>query len=424
MLKRIFYIFLVFISIKAVGQRTNSSPYSFFGIGQQFASQTVEEASMGGVGISYSDFYHLNFMNPAGLANLRFSTFSIGATANKLSIKDVSGSQSSTSTNLSYVSLGFPIGDNSGMSVGLQPNSSVGYSLLSTVNDANGEIMEGTRFFGTGGTNRVFANYGRFLTKNLSLGVEIEYIFGNVENNILNQRANVQLATKNEEETSLRGGGIKFGLQYKKLLASKLNIYAGAVVKLENSLSTSGTEHLFSLTIENSEISRDTLYSGSVDGKVTRPLRTGVGFGIGKTGKWYTGIEYEFQSAMKINGSLLSQNAGYAFGDSNKFSVGGFYLPKANSITSYWDRVIYRAGVRFEKTGLLVKNTSNGFTEINDFGISFGLGLPLRDLSNVNLGIEYGKKGSTQNNLIQENYFNFRLSLSLTDKWFQKRKID
>ena len=58
--------------------------------------------------------------------------------------------------------------------------------------------------------------------------------------------------------------------------------------------------------------------------------------------------------------------------------------------------------------------------------MSFGLGLPLgRKLSSLNLGSEFGKKGTTDNNLIQENYFNFRLSLSLTDtNWFQKRKID
>ena len=88
MLKRIFYIFLLFISIKATAQRTNSSPYSFFGIGQQYSSQTVEQASMGGVGIAFSNVYHLNFLNPAGNAYLRYATYSIGANINDLTIKD------------------------------------------------------------------------------------------------------------------------------------------------------------------------------------------------------------------------------------------------------------------------------------------------------------------------------------------------
>ena len=73
--------------------------------------------------------------------------------------------------------------------------------------------------------------------------------------------------------------------------------------------------------------------------------------------------------------------------------------------------------------------TGSNFSKVDDFGISFGLGLPLgRKLSNLNLGFEFGKKGTTSNNLIQENYFNVRLGLSLIaagrQAWFQKRRID
>jgi hypothetical protein len=54
--------------------------------------------------------------------------------------------------------------------------------------------------------------------------------------------------------------------------------------------------------------------------------------------------------------------------------------------------------------------------------------LPLRQLSNLNIGLEYGKKGTLSNNLIEENYFNVKLSLSLNAignfAWFQKRTID
>ena len=61
--------------------------------------------------------------------------------------------------------------------------------------------------------------------------------------------------------------------------------------------------------------------------------------------------------------------------------------------------------------------------------MSFGLGLPLgRKLSNINIGFEFGEKGSTSNSLIQENYINLRVGLSLNavgrQAWFQKRKID
>ncbi len=55
--------------------------------------------------------------------------------------------------------------------------------------------------------------------------------------------------------------------------------------------------------------------------------------------------------------------------------------------------------------------------------MTFGLGLPV-GLSKINLGFEFGKKGTTSQNLIQENYFNLNIGLSLNDLWFRKREIN
>ena len=40
-----------------------------------------------------------------------------------------------------------------------------------------------------------------------------------------------------------------------------------------------------------------------------------------------------------------------------------------------------------------------------DYGMNFGLGIPL-GFSKVDLGFEFGKRGTTTNNIIEENYFN------------------
>ena len=102
-----------------------------------------------------------------------------------------------------------------------------------------------------------------------------------------------------------------------------------------------------------------------------------------KRDKWYVGVEYENQEAIETTGFLNTTSAPYKYSESNRISLGGYYLPKINSISSYWDRVTYRAGVRLEKTGLLVDGSATvntNFTEVNDFGMSFGLGLPLRQV--------------------------------------------
>jgi hypothetical protein len=185
---------------------------------------------------------------------------------------------------------------------------------------------------------------------------------------------------------------------------------------------------MFSLSLASSgqEIPRDELFNRSINGDISIPVKSVFGFGLGKENKWYVGVNQQFQSALSTNSSLISNGGAYKYDDSSKLSIGGYYIPKINSISSYWDRVTYRAGLRFEDTGLLVK-TNNNFTSIKDFGINVGLGLPLpRQLSNVNIGFEYGQKGTTNNNLVKEEYFKIRLSLSLNPitKWFLKRQID
>jgi hypothetical protein len=82
--------------------------------------------------------------------------------------------------------------------------------------------------------------------------------------------------------------------------------------------------------------------------------------------------------------------------------------------------VVYRAGFRMEQTGLNIQTES-----IDEFGISFGVGIPVGKFgSNANIGFEIGQRGTTNNNLVEENFINLQLSLSLNDKWFQKRKFD
>tara|TARA_R110002126_G_scaffold291063_2_gene450206 strand:+ start:8482 stop:9783 length:1302 start_codon:yes stop_codon:yes gene_type:complete len=433
MIKNIIVSILLFTSVFVVGQRNSSSPYSYFGIGDEFNITTVEQSAMGGIGVAFSHYKYLNFTNPAAYANLRYSTYSLGLLNNDLTVKTADTEQSSTTTTLSYVALAFPIGDTAGFSFGMQPISSMGYSLANSTLDNDGNTTEITLFQGSGGVNRFYGSFGIKVYKGLSLGFEGDFSFGNLENSITNQIADVSLATKYRETTELRGASVKLGAQYEKKLKNDLILNAGATVKFGNDLSVVGESLTYSLTLSGaSEFVRDTLVDQSgnkvvdIDGDFNLPLKTVLGVGIGELDKWYAGIEYENQDAISTTGLLGNTTGAYRYGKANRIALGGFYLPKINSISSYWNRVTYRAGLRYENTGLLINNLGNNsnFTEINDFGISFGLGLPLKQLSTLNMGFEFGKRGTIENNLIQENYFNFRLSLSLSERWFIKRKID
>ena len=428
MIRKILIALLLITTFTLSAQRTNSSPYSFFGIGDEFNATTVEQSAMGGIGVAYSHYKYLNFTNPAAYSSLRYTTYAFGMLNNDLTVKSGTSKQSSTSTSLSYIAIGIPLSQKAGMSLGLQPVSSVGYSLSNTILDANGDISEVSLFAGNGGVNRIYGSFGIEPFKNFSVGIEADYSFGNIDNSIKHQKIGVALATKFEEVAVIRGGSVKLGAQYKKELKDQKILTLGATFKLGNDFEVTGNDYLYSLSFSSTgtEIPRDTTSTSSINGKFNMPLKTTLGVGLGKIDKWYAGLEYENQNSIEATGFLNTTNNAYKYGKSNRFSLGGFYLPKINSISSYWNRVTYRAGLRFEKTGLLVDGSGNNsnFAKVDDFGMSFGLGLPLKRMSTVNMGFEFGKRGTTDNNLIEENYFNFRLSLSLTDLWFIKRKID
>ncbi|MBT8385233.1 MAG: hypothetical protein KJO83_05950, partial [Bacteroidia bacterium] len=308
-----------------------------------------------------------------------------------------------------------------GFSFGLQPNTTVGYSLVEEFRDDEDNLTALNLYTGEGGTNRVFLGFGYKLLKNVNVGVETAYVFGSIENTLLNRRDGVQLATMHKTDSDVRGVSSKLGMQYNAKINDKLLLKAGGVVNFNNDLSNKGKEYLFSLiNTDNGVVSaRDTIVNNSFKSTIKKPLKTILSVGVGEENKWYAGIEYSFQDAIDFTDAVLEDNSKVSYEKSNRISIGGYYTPKFNSITSYWQRTTFRAGLNYKKTGLLVNNTA-----INDFGISFGVGLPIgQQLSNVNFGVEIGKRGEISNDLVKENYLNFRLSLTLNDRWFIKRDI-
>ena len=417
---------MLFVSVGSFAQKNNTSAYSFFGIGDKNNINTIEQLSMGGVGVAFNDSYHLNFSNPASAASLSFTTYSIAIENRNINAQDVNDKQSAASTYLSYLALGIPMGEKAGFTFGLLPNSSVGYSLVTNVFDSEDVLTEATRYEGEGGTNKVFLNFGYKPFKGLSVGLQGNYVFGKIENSIINQTAEAPLATKYETVSNVKGFSLNVGFQYETDLSEKIDLSLGASFELGNTIDAEGEEYLYSVALSTFESPRDTILDAKSSGEFKSPLKTTLGAGFGQKNKWFAGVDYSFQNAVELKGNVFNSYSKIAYDNYSKIAIGGFYTPKFNSISSYWDRVTYRAGIKFEKTGLLVDPLGNGtdFTAIDDFGISFGVGLPLsQQLSNINLGFEFGKRGTTNNGLVQENYFNFRLSLSLNDKWFKKLEI-
>ena len=425
MIRKIIAITALLISISSFSQRNNISPYSTFGIGEMYDAKSVAEQSMGGIGTALNSSYRLRFSNPASLGYLKYTTYTLAGANNYTVIDNGNTKQSSSAFSLSYLTLGFPVGKNGGASFGLQPYSKVGYKILDRkVN--NSSETETDLYKGKGSNNRIFIGYGYRFPYQISVGIEASYIFGSLERTILhrNESRREERATLYKTTSELNGFSFKIGAQNTLKIKDNINLKTGLTFDLSNKLKNHAIESVISLLNSPNPdiiIPREQLFEKNFNAKVTLPLKTTFSIGTGKENKWYIGYEYSAQKALSFSNTFTQNNNTVNYNSSNNMSFGGFFIPKIESITNYWKRVTYRAGFHIKKTGLVINNT-----DIKDFGMSFGVSLPSkRKLSNFNFGFDIGKRGEINNNgLIKENYYNFRLSLSLNDKWFNKRKLD
>lgn len=408
-------------------QINNTSVYSFFGIGDKNNSATAEQMSMGGVGVAFGESHRINLSNPAANASLRFTNYSLSLVSKNSWAEQNGETQSAAATYLAYMAMGFNIGKKGGLSFGILPNTSVGYNLLSVNYDDNGDIIDVSSFKGEGGTSRVFLGYGYSPVKGLSLGLQGDYIFGKITNSIVNKVTSATLATKYETISNISGFKLNAGFQYTTKINDFTQLYAGGSFILGNEIESKEKEFLYTVNPLSTSIAKDTILNNTNFSNFKNPLKSTVGVGVGRDNKWYAGVDYSFQEAVELEGSIYN-TSNFKYSDYSKIAIGGFYTPKYNSILSYWKRITYRAGFYMENTGLMIdgEKDGNNFEEINNLGISFGIGLPVgkEQLSNLNFGFEFGKRGQTESSLVQENYVNFRMSLSLNDKWFQKRQIN
>lgn len=421
MIKQILIAFFCVAAHGLFAQNGTISPYSYFGIGDHRNNGTVDNQMMGGVSM-YGDSIHINLSNPAAYSKLKLTTYTAGISHREYRLKDFNEEQNLSVTNLDYLSIGFPIADKLGVGFGIMPYSSVGYSLNSVMDNAQG--AEVTNIYeGDGGINRLYASVGFEPIKNLSLGVTVNYNFGNLEYQRIQSVEDVQFGTLDNRESKINGYDFKYALNYNPTIKDKYTLHTSVLVNTQGNLVSKNTQTLGSFSLSNGNnvevVDVDLDASNLRNTELKIPTRTTLGLGFGENKKWFLGAEYSFQQMSDFENRFLGlENVTYS--DANTYAFGGYWVPDYRALSGYFKRVTYRAGLRYDVSGLVVNEK-----EINNFGITFGLGLPLgSSFSNLNLGFELGRRGTTDANLIEESYFKVNVGLSLNDRWFQQRKIN
>ncbi|MGP1479101.1 MAG: hypothetical protein ACTTJI_05360 [Capnocytophaga sp.] len=420
-------LLLIIISLFSVpcavmAQQTTESPYSFYGVGERNFGGIAEERAMGGIGV-YADSTRVNIQNAATLSQLKYTAFSAGMTMQSKNIVTNETKVNARTSAFDYFSLGFPIVDNWGVAFGLLPYSSVGYKLSHTTNQKR------YQYEGKGNVNQFFLSTGYQLYEGLSIGASLRYHFGAIDMNDLLQENNVQMYTQETSKSVLKGASFHLGLYYQQTLHHRLRLNTSLVFTPQSKLTSDNQRNISTLGYVSGQGNQrgaqlvvretqaiDLAARGLKTTRLTLPMQIEAGVGIGEHQRWFAGIEYTYANTEKFANPFLTTTDVH-YKDSYQLGIGGFWIPKYNSFTSYWNRVTYRVGFRYENTGIVLNGTT-----LNDFGTSFGLSLPVKGFSNLTTVFEYGRRGTLSANLIKENYFNFKIGFTLNDKWFQRTK--
>lgn len=412
--KKNIVIFTILIMGVGYAQKSVNSPYSYYGLGEVRFGGNTENALMGGIN-SFADSTSVDVRNPASLGKLLLTTFSLGYTNDFRKLEANEMSHRVTTSAIDYVALSFPIYKKIGVSVGLSPYSSVGYKLLSQ-QDANAQSFEGK-----GGLNRVYFSAG-YQIKGLRLGAGVYANFGKTQIENISQISDALYLTRENSTSTYRGVSFNLGAQYDYKVSDKI-LLTTSLSYVPKSTITSTNERTLSIlqNSTNGTIIKDTQEINL--GKLAKSdlvIPSQVNFGVAVNGykKWLVGVDYTIMNNKEFSNSFITSDF-VEYGKGYKIAVGGFFVPQANSFTNYWKRVTYRLGFYYEKTGIKLNNQ-----EIDDFGISFGVSLPMRGISNVSIGAILGNKGTKNQNLVKENYIGLKIGLTLNDKWFQKSKYN
>lgn len=406
---------------EGLGQAAKT-PFSAFGLGEYFGNALTHNQGMGGVGVSSPDFWHLNNQNPALLVYNSLTVFEAGYIGEKRTVKGEGAKEKSGGGNLNYLAMGFPVKRAKwSMGLGLMPYTNVNYRINSVAAIEGSANTVNVTETGSGGINQFYWSNGVVINADWSVGAKTTYFFSSIVNEfnttLTDSPQLLQISTNIFDRQSFQGFGFSLGVSYHKdslFSKQKYQLNLGAVYDFKASIDTEFFERFERRNI-GGIIDSVTLIN-NIPGTTTLPPALSVGASLSKGLQWTVGADYtllDFTQFRDFGGNNLNTKKGW------QLALGGKITPDPRSVTSYLKRVTYRTGLSVAELPFLI----NGNT-VKDFGINFGLSLPVSRVSSLDFAVKVGKRGNSKENTLEENYFKLYFGMTFNDQWFVKRRFD
>lgn len=381
-----------------------ATPMSFFssasrGVGLRQYMTTARGMGMGGVGLALPDNRALNELNVASWRNINDTRFSVHYRyeVNLLSFSNADFSSSSGIFN--GAAFAVPIKKHKWViGISILPYTLVDFS--STQTHSAGDKTYDENIFFKGGITRGQLNLVWSPTRRVGLAGSFHYYFGTIRDryqNIFNSDEFYDSNTEMSYRFLGPGAGISADFQVFD------SLFIGGFLDLKPDLT-------FTRTLQSPVKSEKEEYEASS----TFPMSWGLGSSFTFAQKWTLAADVAFQKwseGFDIPGIPLSQ-----LDDWKQFSFGIEHAHLAKREKSFFNRMDLRAGFSFGNIGYKFNNQS-----VTEYAVHGGMGFPFyQDRARFDIALKAGIRGDQSNTIAQEKFFQFSLSVSGGELWFQK----
>jgi hypothetical protein len=383
------------------------SSYSRYGFGDILRYGDSRIYAMGGTGIALVDDGGINLLNPAGMSRISFTRFSSGFEYDRFSSKDNSGSSFYSTGGFQGLAFAIPISRENGIVMSLEatPYSKVNYAISSSNFDTLSGSVQHQTFYGSGGLSYLGLGLSASPLNTLHLGGRLNYMYGRTRQYQVSGFDNGDYTSTTFDRTIYYSGfTFMFGAIYEGIgqllnLPSLHNLSLGLTLGNASSLDAN-VERIFSVGDTTNQ-----------NGTANIPLS--IGFGL----------SYLHQNRYRFLGDFVVENWGnlkpfaldpVTLRNSYRTSIGFEAIPEKGADT-YWKRMFYRAGLAYNSTYYQINGVG-----INELLMTGGVGLPMGYESWLNIGLQVGMRGTTDNNLQKDIIVRFSVAVSASELWFLK----
>lgn len=418
-------LLLMMVTGMAIAQNNTNSPYTRYGYGDLSEQSFGNSKAMGGIAFGLRDGAQINPLNPASYTAIDSLTFLFegGVSLQNMNISGGGQKLNAKNSSFDYLAMQFRLHPSVAMSIGLLPFSNVGYTVSESLaeNLDKGQPAYTKSFTGDGGLHQLYVGLGVKVLKNLSLGVNASYFWGDITRSttLIYPQTAEAYSYQNQMGVSISDYKLDVGAQYTLNLDKKHSVTIGAVYSPKHKLNNDYTVVTQSSTTTINDF----------DATFELPNMFGAGFTYNYDKRLTVGADYSLQQWSKAKfgihapgNTLVAEdfNETYAYCDRHKISVGAEYIPNLIG-RSYLSHIKYRLGAYYTTPYYKI----DGKKATREYGVTAGFGLPVpRSRSILSISGQFVRTKGLETNMVDENIFRVSIGLTFNERWFFKRRVE